>query len=124
MFTRTRGGRRNEGCFGTYRPDPGADLLGDKFCTIVRTYVFGRAAQIEEIGQGVDHVGRVEFAYYTDHLLPGWRFGDAKSAERECLLGEFIDDIEGSNYPPVLCPILDKIIGPEVIGPLGPQPDA
>ena len=63
----------------------------------------------EEVGQRIHHVGGVELAIDADH---------------QRLPGEFIDDVEGPVGSAVMGAVVDEVIGPDVIRPLRPQPDA
>lgn len=79
---------------GADRSDPGAHFLGDELIAI-GPYEIGRAPQDEQVCQGINHVGRVEFAFDTDH---------------QRLLRELIDNFEGAKQPPVMRPVLHEII--------------
>ena len=74
-----------------------------KFRTLPRT------AQDEQVGQGVDHIDGIEFAFDADHQGP---------------LRELIDDIERAIYPSVVGPILDEVVGPDMVRALRSEPDA
>ena len=67
------------------------------------------ATQDEEVRQDVDDVGRLEPPVDPD---------------RQALSGELIDDVEHSIFPAIVGAVLDKVVGPDVIAVLGPQPDA
>jgi hypothetical protein len=67
------------------------------------------ATQDEEIGQHIDHIDGLELA------------GDP---DRQAFVGKLIDHIEHAIFPSIVGPILDKIVGPDVIAVLGAQPDA
>jgi hypothetical protein len=67
----------------------------------------GNTAQNEEIGQQVDHVDRPEPARHTDG---------------QALVGELVDDVEHAYPAPVVGAVLDKVVGPDVIAVLGPEP--
>lgn len=84
-------------------------VLGSR-CTkaLAGSHVFRRAAQDEQIGQGVDHVDRIEFASHADH---------------QRLLRKLIDDVERAEYPPIVGPILNEVIGPDMVRTLWPQPN-
>ena len=69
----------------------------------------GNAAQDEQIGQRGDHVGRSQSSI---------------DADCERLAGKLIDDIQHPILPPIMGAVLDKVIGPDVIRVLRPQPDA
>ncbi len=69
----------------------------------------GHAAQDEQVRQGIDHRGRIELPVDPD---------------RQALSGEFVDDVEHSELPPVVRPALDEVVGPDVVRPLRPETDA
>jgi 4'-phosphopantetheinyl transferase EntD len=54
----------------------------------------------EQIGQRIYHVDRVELALHADH---------------ENLSGIFLDDVEHAVSAPIRRPVLDEIIGPDVV---------
>ena len=39
-------------------------------------------------------------------------------------MGELVDDVEQANFASVMGALLEEVVGPDVIGALGPQPDA
>ena len=63
------------------------------------------AAQDEEIGQHLDHIDGLKLAIDTD---------------REALVRELVDDVEHAISPSITGAILDKVVGPDVIGSLWP----
>ena len=67
--------------------------------------MLGNATQDEQIGQDVDDVDRLE---------------PARHANGEAFVGELVDDVEQANFAPVMDALLEKVVGPNVIGPLGP----
>ena len=69
----------------------------------------GHAAQDEQVRQDVDDVGRVQLAVDPD---------------RQALAGELVDDVEHAELPPVVGPVLDEVVGPDVVRVLRPQTDA
>ena len=69
----------------------------------------GRTAQNEQVRQNVDDVDRVQLPIDPD---------------RQAFAGEFVDDIQHAELPSVMCPALDKVVRPDVIGILWPQTDA
>ena len=69
----------------------------------------GHATQDEEIGQNIDHIDGLELAGHPDC---------------QAFMGELIDDVEHSIFPAIVGAVLDKVVGPDVIAVLGPQPDA
>ena len=67
------------------------------------------AAQDEEIGQHVDDIDRLQLAGNPD---------------RQAFAAELVDHVEHSIFPSIVGAVLDKVVGPDVIGVFGPQPDA
>lgn len=67
------------------------------------------AAQDEQIREHVDHVVGIQRPAYPD---------------RKHLAGKFIDNVEYPGFAVVVCAVLDKIISPNMVGPLRPQPNA
>jgi hypothetical protein len=67
------------------------------------------AAQDEQVGEHVDDVDGLELA---------------SDADRQALVRELVDDVEHPEPPSVVRPVLDEVVGPDVVAMLGPQPDA
>src|SRR5699024_10683575 len=89
--------------------DPFTDGLGHKLGTVIGADVTGYATQDERIGQHIDHVDGLEFAV---------------DADRQALMRELVEHVEHAILPPIVGTILDKVIGPDVIGTPGPETDA
>ena len=64
--------------------------------------------QDEEVGQDIDGV--------NGGKLPA-------NPDRQALTGELVQDIEGSKGPPVMRPVMHEVVGPDMVGPLGAQPN-
>ena len=94
---------------GADRSDPVLHCLGDELGTIVRPDMARDASHNEEIGQGVDHVDRLELAV---------------DSNCQALVTELVDDREHAQSTAIMGAVLDEVIGPDVIGPLWPQADA
>jgi hypothetical protein len=97
---------------GSLRADGGDPLLhgfGEELRAIVGTNVGGNAPQDEQIRQHVDDIDRLE--------PPGY-------PNSQALVGELVDDVEQADFAPVMGALLEKVVGPDVVGALGPQPDA
>ena len=94
---------------GPNSSDPVLHRLGHEFGAVVRTDVTRHAAKNEEVGQDVDHVDRLELAI---------------DADRQAFMGELVDDVEHPVFAALMGAILDEVVGPDVIGILGPQADA
>ena len=100
------------GDVGGLRPDGGDPVLygrGDELRAVVGADVLRHAAQDEEIGQDVDDVGGVELAIDTD---------------RQRFMRELVDHVEHAILPSVMGSVLDEVVGPDMVGPLGAQADA
>ena len=97
------------GSLGADSGDPSLDSLGDELRSVVGPDMTGNAAQDEQVGQNVDHIDCFELAGDTD---------------RQAFVGELVNDIEHPISAPIVGAILDKVIGPDVIAVLRPQPDA
>ena len=48
----------------------------------------------------------------------------ATNPDRQTFSGELVDDVEHAELPAIVGPTLDEVIGPDMIGMLGPKPDA
>ena len=97
------------GSLGADSGDPSLDSLGDELRSVVGPDMTGNAAQDEQVGQNVDHIDCFELAGDTD---------------RQAFVGELVNDIEHPISASIVGAVLDKIVGPDVITVLRPQPDA
>jgi hypothetical protein len=68
-----------------------------------------QAAPDKQVREHVDDVGGLELARHPD---------------REALVGELVNDVEHAKFPAIVGAVLDKVVGPHVIGVLGAQPQA
>src|SRR4029077_143758 len=75
---------------------------------VVGADVFGHATQNELIGQYVDHVGGLELPVDPDG---------------QTFVGELVGGVGDAIFLPFVRAILDEVIGPDVVGPLGAQTD-
>jgi hypothetical protein len=101
--------RRDVGGLGAHGRDPCLDCLGHELGAVVGTDVARHATQDEQVGEDIDHVRGLELA------------GDP---DRQALVRELVDHVEHAVLPSVMGAVLDKVVGPDVVGALGPQPDA
>ena len=101
--------RRDVGRLGADRRDPTPHRLGHELGAVVRADVSGHAAQDEQVGKHVDHVGRLELAPDPDG---------------QALVGELVDDVQQPELASVMRAVLDEVVAPDVVRPLRPQPDA
>ena len=69
----------------------------------------GNAAQDEEIGQHVDDIGGLQLAVHPDC---------------QAFMGELVDDIEHAVFPRIVGAVLHEVVGPDMVGAFGSQPDA
>ena len=67
------------------------------------------ATQDEEVRENIDYIDGLELAGNPD---------------RQAFVGELVDHIEHSILPSIVGAVLDKVVRPDVIAILGPQPDA
>ena len=63
---------------------------------------------MKKVGQNVDHIDCPELA------------GDA---DRQAFMGELVEHVEHPVPASIMSPVLDEVVGPDVIAVLGPQPD-
>src|SRR5918997_6192434 len=104
-----RAARRDVGGPGTHGRDPFLDGLGHELGAVVGANVARHAAHDEQVGQDIDHVRGLELASDPD---------------RQALVGELVDEVEHAVLPSVMGTVLDKVVGPDVVRVLGPQPEA
>src|SRR5258708_11447492 len=97
------------GSLGADSGDPSLDSLGDELRSVVGPDVTGNAAQDEQVGQNVDDIDCFELA------------GDTG---RQAFVGKLVNDIEHPISASIVGAVLDKVVGPDLIALLRPQPDA
>jgi hypothetical protein len=97
------------GSLGADSGDPSLDSLGDELRSVIGPDVTGTAAQDEQVGQNVDDIDCFELAGDTD---------------RQAFVGKLVNDIEHPISASIVGAVLDKVVGPDVIAVLRPQPDA
>ena len=100
-----RAARGDVGHLGPDRGDPALHCLGHELWAVVRTNVRGHAAQDEQVGQHVDHVGRFQLAPDPDG---------------QALVGELVDDVEQPELAPIMGAVLDEVVAPDMVRPLRP----
>ena len=89
--------------------DPLLHRRGDKLRPVVGPDMTGNAAQDEQVRERVDDVDRLEPA------------GDPNG---QALVGELVDDVEQAELAAIMGALLDKVVGPDMVGTLRSQPDA
>src|SRR4051812_34673421 len=104
-----RAARSDIGGLGSDRRDPLLDGLGDELRGGGGANVARHATQDEQVREHVDDVDGLELASDPDG---------------QALVGELVDDVEHAEPPSVVRPVLDEVVGPDVVAMLGPQPDA
>src|SRR5712671_6922809 len=93
---------------GTDSRDPFLHGPGDELRSVVGPDVSGNAPQDEEVGQNVDHIDRLELAGDTD---------------RQAFMG-LVEHVEHPILASIVGAVLDKVVGPDMIAVLRPQPNA
>ncbi len=78
--------------------------LGDELRAVVGRDPGRNAAQDKQVGQHVDDVDGGEPALDPDG---------------QALAGELVQDIEHAKGPLVMGPVMNEVIGPDMVGPLG-----
>ena len=89
--------------------DPRLDGRGHELRPVVGADVRRRATADKQVGQHVDHLGRAQPALHPD---------------RQALAAELVDHVEGAELAALACAILDEVVGPDMVGPIRPQPQA
>jgi len=97
------------GSLGADSGDPSLDSLGDELRSVVEPDVTENAAQDEQVGQNVDDIDCFELAGDTD---------------RQAFVGKLVNDIEHAISASIVGAVLDKVVGPDMIAVLRPQPNA
>ncbi len=100
--------RLNVGGLCSNHADPVAYGFSNKLRPIIGTNVGWYAMQNEEIGEDIDHIGRIEFPLHPN----GQTFPT-----------KLIQDVEGSEHAPIVGSMMNKIIGPDVVHIACPQAD-
>jgi hypothetical protein len=101
--------RLDIGRLGPDGGDPFLHRLGDKLRPVIGPDVARHPAKDEEVGQDIDHVDRLELTLYPD---------------RQTFVGELVDHVEHAVFAAIVGAVLDEVIGPDVVGMLGPQTNA
>lgn len=89
--------------------DPVPHFLGDELRAIVGANECRRPQQDEEVRQHVQHIDGVQLPVDTD---------------RQRLPRELIDDVQRSVGPPFISPVLEEVIGSDMVRILWPEADA
>ena len=98
----------DEGGPGADRGDPSPDGPGNELRALVGTDVGRDAAQDEEFSQHIDDV--------DGGKLPA-------NPDRQALPGELVQDVERTKDPAIMGLVMHEVIGPDMVRPLGAQPD-
>ena len=83
--------------------------MGGEPGTVVRTDMIRRAMPDEQIGQAMKHMVRVQLTIDDDG---------------QTLSGKFVDHSEHAERLAIVRAIHDEVIGPDMVGPSGPETDA
>ena len=89
--------------------DPFTQRRGNELRSVVGANIGWRPAQDHQVRQGLQHIGGVEPALDPDRQSPP---------------RELVDHAEHAELPAVLGAVLDEVVGPDMVGPLGAQPHA
>src|SRR4030088_1671503 len=96
----------------TFEPD---HLVGAGHSEVVKKALqtgdarIGNAAQDEQVGEHVDDIDRLEPARYPNG---------------QTFMGKFVNDVEHAEFASIMGALLDEVVRPDVVGALGPQPNA
>ncbi len=97
------------GGLGSHSADAIPNLFCDELRPVIRTNECWRSSQDEEIGQRVHHVDGVQLPVHTD---------------RQRLPRELINDVQRTIDAPIICPVMNEVVGPDIIRALWPEADA
>ena len=100
---------RDEGRADPDRGDPLLDGLGNELRAVVGSDADRNPAHQEQIGQDFDDIRRGRRSLHSD---------------RQALTGELDQHIEHPKGSPIVGPVIDEVIGPDMVPPLRAQPDA
>lgn len=103
-----RAARRDVGGSRPDSSDPFLHDLGDELRAIVGTNVFGHAAQDEQIREHIDDVDGFQLPVDTNG---------------QTFMGKLVDDVQHSVFLAFMRAILDKVVGPDMVRPLGAKTD-
>jgi hypothetical protein len=101
--------RGDVGGLGADGRDPFLDRLGHELGAVLGADMARHATQDEQIGQDIDHVRGLELASDPD---------------RQALVRELVDEVEHAVLSSIVSAVLDKVVRPDVVRALGPQPEA
>ena len=104
-----RAPRLDEGRFHAEIAQPLLHSHGGEFWAVVGPDVRRRPPRQHQLGQHLEHVRRVQPALHQDG---------------ERLARELVDHAEHAELPAVMRPVLDEVVGPDMVGPLRPEPEA
>src|SRR5215210_1342013 len=94
---------------GPHSRDPLPHGFGHEFAAVIGPNMARNTAQDEQVREHIDHINCLQLPAHPDG---------------QALAGELVDDVEHAELAPVMGAILDKVIGPDMVGILWPQPDA
>jgi len=96
------------GGLGTDSLDPLPDRIRDKLWPVVRSDVGRNTADDEQVGQGINHIRRVELSLHPD---------------RQAFATELIDDVQRSVGTPVFRSVMHEVVRPDMVNMPGPETD-
>src|SRR3954469_1295236 len=101
--------RRDVGGLRADAADPLLHRFGNELRAIVGTDMPGNTAQDEQVGEHIDDIDRLE---------------PVRDPNGQALVGELVDDVEHAEFASIMGALLDEVVRPDVVGALGPQPNA
>ena len=101
--------RFDVGGLGTDSLDPLPDRIRDELRSVIRSYVGRNTPDDEQVGQGINHIRRVELPLHPD---------------RQAFAAELIDDVQRSVGSPVFCSVMHEVVRPDMVNMPGPETDA
>ena len=101
--------RLDEGRLRADRLDPGPDVLGDELWAVVASDERRGASQDEQVGERVDHVGRVQLPLHLD---------------RQAFPAGLVENVQRPERPAVVSAAMDEVVAPDMVPIRGPEPNA
>ena len=97
------------GGLGTDSLDPLPDRIRDELRSVIRSDVGRDTPDDEQVGQGINHIRRVELPLHPD---------------RQAFAAELIDYVQRSVGTPVFRSVMHEVVRPDMVNMPGPETDA
>ena len=101
--------RFDVGGLGTDSLDPLPDRIRDELRSVIRSDVGRNTPDDEQVGQGINHIRRVELPLHPD---------------RQAFAAELIDYVQRSVGTPVFRSVMHEVVRPDMVNMPGPETDA